>query len=337
MTADIVLDVRHVTTAIPTANGTLYAADDISLQLKRGEVLGLVGESGCGKTTTGLSILRLLRSPAEVIEGEILFQGIDLLQLSEREMRRMRGNHLSMIFQNPLNSLNPTETVRMQIDEILSIHQSLSRKERTERIIELLNLVGIPAPKERQHSFPHELSGGMRQRVLIAIALACNPEVVIADEPTTALDLTVQAQILWLLQDLQRRLGLAMIYITHDLEVAASLCQRIAVMYAGEIVEIGRTDELFQRPRHPYTRALMRVVPSAHWSHKRVDAIPGRPPILIDLDQNACPYAPRCPLASEICLEEAPSLESVSGDKDGEWYVRCWHSDAGETVSDAVK
>lgn len=314
------LSVNGLTVTIPTPRGTVVAAREVGFTLERGRVLGLVGESGCGKTTTGLSILRLLRPPVEVSRGRVRFAGQEIFDLSGEQMRRLRGDRMAMIFQNPLSSLNPTETIGSQIAEALQVHRDLRPADRTARVEELLNLVGIPAPAERRRGYPHEFSGGMRQRAMIAMALANNPDLLIADEPTTALDVTIQAQILWLLKDLQNRLGMAMIYITHDLHVAANVCDEIAVMYGGTIVEQGPTQEIFRRPMHPYARGLMEAIPSAHWRKRRVHAIPGRPPELMT-GMTGCPFAPRCPLATDQCREQdAELVEPTAGHK-----VRCWH------------
>jgi oligopeptide/dipeptide ABC transporter ATP-binding protein len=315
------LSVSGLTTAIPTPRGPLFAARDISFTLARGKVLGLVGESGSGKTTTGLSVLRLLRPPARVAAGAIRFKGQDLLGLAPEAMRRLRGNRMAMIFQNPLSSFNPTESIGAQIAETLQTHQELSAAERRERVEELLNLVGIPSPRERMRSYPHEFSGGMRQRAMIAMALANNPDLLVADEPTTALDVTIQAQILWLLGDLQNRLGMAMIYITHDLHVAANVCDEIAVMYGGMIVEQGPTAELFRNPTHPYTRGLIEAIPSGHWRKQRVQAIPGQPPELT-AGMAGCPFADRCPLVTAECREAVPPMVQMAAARE----TRCWHA-----------
>ncbi len=314
------LVVENMTTSIPTERGTVLATNGVSLNLARGKVLGLVGESGCGKTTTGLSILRLLRPPARVTSGSVIFDGQDLLALSAEQLRRLRGNRLAMIFQNPLSSLNPTETIADQIGEALQVHQSIGAAQRRERVEELLNLVGIPSAKERQHHYPHEFSGGMRQRAMIAMALSNNPDLLVADEPTTALDVTIQAQILWLLRDLQLRLGMAMIYITHDLHVAANVCDEVAVMYGGIIVEQGSDDEIFRNPKHPYTRGLLEAIPTGHWRTRRVHAIPGQPPELI-AGAEGCPFAERCPLVSKKCSQAVPELLSIALTHE----VRCWN------------
>jgi oligopeptide/dipeptide ABC transporter ATP-binding protein len=305
------LDVRGLTTTYRVSRGQeVFAVNDVSLRLEHGRVLGLVGESGCGKTTCGLSILRLIRPPGGVRSGQILFRGEDLTRCGNRRLRQLRGKKMAMVFQNPMNSLNPTERVGVQISELLRTHGKLSRGQCDERIHELLDLVGIPGPERCKNSYPHELSGGMRQRALIAIALALNPEFLVADEPTTAVDVTIQAQILWLLQDLQRRIGMGVLYITHDMLVAASMSHEIAVMYGGFIVEQAPTAEFFESPVHPYTVALINALPQTHWRDKRVNPIPGQPPVATRRPTN-CPFAPRCPLAIQSCFSELPAIEEV--------------------------
>jgi oligopeptide/dipeptide ABC transporter ATP-binding protein len=314
------LDVRGLTATYRVGRyQEIFAVDNVSFHLQPSRVLGLVGESGCGKTTCGLSVLRLVRPPGGIRSGQILFRGEDLALCSKRRLHELRGEKLAMIFQNPMSSLNPTEHVGAQIIEVLRTHRSLPKRECDERVCELLDLVGIPSPERCKDSYPHELSGGMRQRVLIAMALALNPEFLVADEPTTAVDVTIQAQILWLLEDLQQRLGMAMVYITHDLLVAASMCHEIAVMYGGFIVEQAPTGELFEHPAHPYTSALLSAMPQVSWRAKRVEAIPGQPPILVGR-MVSCPFVPRCPLALPSCSEEVPPVEEVAAGH----VVRCF-------------
>jgi oligopeptide transport system ATP-binding protein len=284
-------------------------------------VLGLVGESGCGKSTLGLGLLRLLRWPGKVVGGKALFQGEDLLMLSNARMRTLLGDRLSMIFQNPMNSLNPTEKVGAQIAETLLTHRRLRQKEVRKRCVDLLELVGIPGAKLRIGNFPHEFSGGMRQRVLIALALALEPDLLVADEPTTALDLTVQGQILWLLESIQKRSQMAMIYITHNLAVASSISHRIAVMYAGWIVETARSEDLFNNPTHPYSRGLIASVPKSSWKEQRVVAISGQPPRLT-ANAHGCPFAPRCSRVLPVCREQMPpETEFAPGH-----VVRCFNA-----------
>ncbi|MGQ9681880.1 MAG: ABC transporter ATP-binding protein [Anaerolineae bacterium] len=320
--AEPLLQVCDLAVAYATPRGNAWAVRQASLSLARGEVLGLVGESGCGKSTLGLSLLGLLSWPGRVCGGRILFEGRDLLALDQRELRRLRGERLAMVFQNPMSSLNPTEPIGDQIAEMITAHRPLSRGQLRARCIELLELVGIPAAEKRLRDYPHEFSGGMRQRVLIAIALALDPDLLVADEPTTALDLTVQGQILWLLEDIQRRSGMAMIYITHNLAVAASISDRIAVMYAGLIVEIARAEELFRAALHPYSRALVSSVPQSHWQKQRVEAIPGQPPDPRE-QKPGCPFAPRCPRQTAACWQSMP-LPVVVRDSH---MVRCFHAD----------
>ena len=278
------------------------------------ETLGIVGESGCGKSVTAMSILRLIQEPPGKIAGAIRFEGRNLLEVSEPEMRDIRGNAISMIFQEPMTSLNPVLTVGRQIGETLQLHQGLSSRDAEKRAVEMLVLVGIPAPERRVREYPHQLSGGMRQRVMIAMALACNPKLLIADEPTTALDVTIQAQILDLMRDLKRRLGSAIMLITHDLGVVAEMCQRVVVMYAGRKVEEGAVEEIFARPMHPYTRGLLGSVPKLGSSlvdggRSRLAEITGLVPSLRQKIVG-CPFAGRCPTATELCTRVAPAIET---------------------------
>jgi peptide/nickel transport system ATP-binding protein len=317
------LSLRHLVTAFDTDEGYLRAVDDVSFDVHPGQTLGIVGESGCGKSVTSLSILRLIQSPPGFIErGEALFAGKDLFQLSEREMREIRGNDISMIFQEPMTSLNPVYTVGSQIVEAIRLHERVSRRAAKGRAIELLDLVGIPAPSERVDSYPHTLSGGMRQRAMIAMALACEPRLLIADEPTTALDVTIQAQILDLLRSLQAELGMSIIFISHDLGVMAEFAQEIAVMYAGKIVEHAKTETLFSSPRHPYTRGLLESLPSQRNRGERLPTIPGIVPDLRSLPPG-CRFQDRCRLASPVCRIEEPSLERIERTD-----VACFHAEA---------
>jgi oligopeptide/dipeptide ABC transporter ATP-binding protein len=303
------LSLRHLVTAFETDEGYLRAVDDVSFDVLPGRTLGIVGESGCGKSVTSLSIMRLIPSPPGFIEGgEALFEGRDLLQLRESEMRSLRGNEISMIFQEPMTSLNPVYTVGSQIVEAIRIHQNVSRRAAKARAIELLDLVGIPAPAQRIDSYPHTLSGGMRQRAMIAMALACEPRLLIADEPTTALDVTIQAQILDLLRSLQEELGMSMVFISHDLGVMAEFAHEIAVMYAGKIVEQAETNALFRTPRHPYTRGLLRSLPSVRNRGERLPTIPGIVPDLRTLP-TGCRFQDRCDLVSDVCRADEPTLQ----------------------------
>jgi peptide/nickel transport system ATP-binding protein len=304
-----VLEIRGLRTTFHTGRGTFPAVDGVDLALFPGETLGVVGESGCGKTVTALSVLRLLAEPPAAIEsGEILFEGRDLLRLSPEELRAVRGRRIAMIFQEPMTSLNPVFRVGDQIDEALRVHGAGDRDARRARVIELLGRVGIPAPEERMRDYPHQLSGGMRQRVMIAMALACDPAVLIADEPTTALDVTIQAQILELLRELQRGERMAVLLITHDLGVIAETAQRVAVFYAGRVVESGAVAELFRSPRHPYTHGLLRAVPGAQPAGGRLHVIGGRVPDLADRPAG-CSFRERCDRALPRCATDDPGLQ----------------------------
>jgi oligopeptide/dipeptide ABC transporter ATP-binding protein len=318
-----ILEVKNLKTYFFTEDGVVKSVDGVDFSVKRGEVLGLVGESGCGKSVTSLSIMRLIGSPGRVMEGEIVFDGKDLLKIPEEEMVHIRGNRISMIFQQPQSSLNPVFRVGDQIAEVLDIHQSLGKKAGWDRAIELLRMVGIPDAERRATAFPHELSGGMAQRVMIAMALACVPELLIADEPTTALDVTIQAQILDLMRDLRDKVNSAIIFITHDLGVVAEMCERVAVMYAGQIVEQTDVRSLFAKPLHPYTQGLIGSIPVLGQIKDALDVIPGSVPNLINLPKG-CRFAPRCKSRVEhnleICNGALPSLKPYG---EGHW-VRCW-------------
>jgi oligopeptide/dipeptide ABC transporter ATP-binding protein len=323
MASERLLDIRGLQTHFFTDGGVVRAVDGVDLWVDRREILGVVGESGCGKTMMARSILRIVPKPGRIVGGRIELEGTDLLRLSGPQMRRVRGDAVSMIFQEPMVSLDPVYTVGNQIGEILATHRpSLGRAERRERIIEILRLVGIPSPERRVRSYPHELSGGMRQRVMIAMALVCgNPRLVIADEPTTALDVTIQAQILDLFKRLQQEIGMSVIMITHDLGVVAETANRVAVMYAGSVVEQAGVRELFANPRHPYTRGLIRSLPrKGRDSRKgRLYTITGTVPHLLELDPG-CKFFDRCPHAQEaICRPAEPALEEIGADH----WVRC--------------
>jgi len=306
------LEIRDLQVELATARGALCAVDGVSLQVPRGQTLGIVGESGCGKSLTALSVLRLLRSPpARVARGEVLFEGRDLLALPERELRRIRGNRIAMVFQEPMSSLNPVYTVGAQIAEAVRAHRPVDRRAARARAVEMLRQVGIPAPEERADSYPHQLSGGMRQRVMIAMALSCDPELLIADEPTTALDVTVQAQILELLRGLQRSRRMSMALITHDLGVVAETCDQVSVMYAGRVVERAPVRAIFHHPAHPYTAGLLRSIPrmeAASGERQRLWAIPGSVPAL-GAWPSGCRFRDRCDRATEICARVDPPLE----------------------------
>jgi oligopeptide transport system ATP-binding protein len=300
------LDVVALKTSFYTQLGEVKAVDQVSFQLTAGEATALVGESGCGKSVTALSIMRLLQYPGKIVDGAIFFKGRDLTKLAKEEMRSVRGNEIGMIFQDPMTSLNPVLSIRSQITEGLMLHQKLSGGQATARALEMLRLVGIPDPETRLNQYPHQFSGGMRQRVMIALALACQPQLLIADEPTTALDVTVQAQILELLKELLRKLGTAIILITHDLGVVAGLCQKVIVMYAGKIVETGPLSAIYYEPRHPYTWGLLRSIPSLDRDPKeKLAPIWGQPPDLL-APPNGCGFAPRCPYALRICGSTPP-------------------------------
>ncbi|MBX9591157.1 MAG: ABC transporter ATP-binding protein [Hyphomonadaceae bacterium] len=322
------LEIDGLKTHFFTRDGVVRAVDGVSFSVAPGETLAVVGESGCGKSVTSLSIMRLIASPpGRIVEGRIRFQGADLLALSEREMRDIRGNDISMIFQEPMTSLNPVLTIGRQITETLTLHQGLDRAAAEARAMEMLRLVGIPEPAQRLKQYPHELSGGMRQRVMIAMALACDPKLLIADEPTTALDVTVQAQILDLMRQLKTKTGAAIILITHSLGVVAEMAQRVVVMYGGRKVEEAPVGALFARPRHPYTRALLGSVPRLGSSlagngKDRLAEIPGVVPSLKEAIPG-CIFAPRCAYATARCQEAYPPLEQKA---DGHW-VACWESD----------
>ena len=313
------LDIAGLSTQFTTRSGVVRAVDDLSLTLGTGRVLGLVGESGCGKTITALSILNLVPPPGRIVAGTILFEGRDLLSLPESEMRSIRGARISMIFQEPMTALNPVFTVGNQIGEVLITHQHSTRREAIERSVELLRSVGIPSPEKRVREYPHQLSGGMRQRVMIAMAIACKPSLILADEPTTALDVTIQAHILELLGRIQAEMGMAMVLVTHDLGLIAERAHEVAVMYAGRIVEQAETRGLFADPRHPYTRGLMASIPRPGESRRaRLATIRGTVPRLSDLPPG-CAFQPRCDIRSDQCAAEPGLVEVRPGHK-----VRCW-------------
>jgi peptide/nickel transport system ATP-binding protein len=322
-----VLEVNALKTYFFTRSGAVKAVDGVSFSLARGETLAIVGESGCGKSVTALSLMRLIPDPpGRIVGGSIRLDTIDVLALGDDEMRAMRGRDISMIFQEPMTSLNPVMTIGRQIGEVLKLHQTLTKSELQRKVVELLSLVRIPEAAQRARQYPHQLSGGMRQRVMIAIALACNPKVLIADEPTTALDVTVQAQILELIVDLQKKLGTAVILITHDLGLVAQTAQRVIVMYAGRKVEEAKVEALFASPQHQYTRGLMASLPRLGLlrgetaATNRLQEIPGMVPPLTNLPPG-CAFAPRCPRADERCAAENPPYEEKTA---GHWAA-CWH------------
>jgi oligopeptide transport system ATP-binding protein len=324
------LDIRDLATSFRTEEGTVRAVDGISLTLAPGETLGLVGESGSGKSVANLSILRLIPDPPGRIErGQVLLKGVDLLKLPERDMRDLRGRRVAMVFQDPMTSLNPFLKVSRQLTEVLEVHERLGRSAARERALDMLVQVGIPDAARRFDAYPHQFSGGMRQRVMIAMALLCKPELLLADEPTTALDVTIQAQILELMRGLTRELGTSVILVTHDLGVVAGMAQRVAVMYAGRIVELAPVGPLFAAPRHPYTIGLLRSLPAradAGGRRQRLASIPGRPPNLAQLPPG-CPFAPRCPWAHERCTAERPPLREVAPGQSS----ACWIDDPAAT------
>jgi oligopeptide/dipeptide ABC transporter ATP-binding protein len=332
-TGETLLEVRDLHTSFRTGDGLVRAVTGVDFSVRRGEVLGLVGESGCGKSVTSLSILRLIQPPGLVERGEVVFDGQDLLKLPEPRMREIRGNRISMIFQQPTSALNPVMDLGFQVGEVLETHRNMKRKVARERALELLRMVGIADPERRLKAYPHETSGGMAQRVMIAMALACEPELLIADEPTTALDVTIQAQILDLMRRLQQETGTAIILITHDLGVVAEMADRVAVMYAGEIVEQADTPTLFNDPRHPYTKGLISSIPVVGEIREELAVIPGNVPNLIDLPP-ACRFAPRCVSRVEENVADAtevhPSLRTVGASHD----VRCWmyHDREGRVI-----
>jgi oligopeptide/dipeptide ABC transporter ATP-binding protein len=317
-----VLEVKNLRTSFFTEEGEVRAVDNVSFDVYKGRTLAVVGESGCGKSVTSLSIMRLIPTPpGRVVEGEILYKGRDLLKLPIHEMRKIRGNDISMIFQEPMTSLNPVFTIGNQICEAIALHQNLPRGEIRNKAIEMLKLVGIPSPERRIDDYPHQLSGGMRQRVMIAMALSCDPEVLIADEPTTALDVTIQAQILDLLRELQQRVGMALILITHDLGVVAEMADEVVVMYAGKVVEHAEVRDIFKNPKMPYTRALLDSIPSLN-KGQRLKAIPGIVPNLLQLPKG-CRFQDRCPFVIDACRAAEPDLRVIEADREVPHAIRC--------------
>ncbi len=317
---EYLVDVKNERLSFFTPAGEVKALNDVSIRLKEGEVLGIVGESGSGKSVTAYSLMGLTAHPGKLLGGELHFNGHQVETLSEKEIRKIRGNEISIIFQDPMTSLNPVYTIGNQITEVIRLHTDKTKQQAKERARELLELVGINEPEKRLKQYPHELSGGMRQRVMIAIALACEPKLLIADEPTTALDVTIQAQILELMMELKDKLGMAIIMITHDLGVVASMCERIAVMYAGRIIEYGTTDDIFYHPKHEYTKGLIRSIPRLDTKeHERLVPIEGTPVDMLN-PPAGCPFAPRCDAAMRICLREMPPVTTF-GDVH---YTQCW-------------
>ncbi|MDQ7794702.1 MAG: ABC transporter ATP-binding protein [bacterium] len=320
MTVSRLLELDKLKTYFYTEEGVVLAVDGVSFHIERGETLGVVGESGCGKSVTALSILRLVPNPpGRIIGGDILFEGQSILRKTEAQMRDLRGNDIAMIFQEPMTSLNPVYTCGEQIAEAIELHQGLRKREALEKAVDMLKLVGIPGPERRVREYPHQLSGGMRQRVMIAMALSCNPKLLMADEPTTALDVTIQAQILELMKDLKQELGMAIMLITHDLGVIAEMAKRVVVMYAGKVVEEADVAGLFRKPLHPYTEGLLSSIPRLNRPQGRLHVITGQVPNPVNLPPG-CRFHPRCPYTEDICLQREPELVDTGGGR----LVSCW-------------
>ncbi|MGE3851156.1 MAG: ABC transporter ATP-binding protein [Planctomycetota bacterium] len=337
---NVVLDVDNLACHFHTGEGTVKAVDGVSLRLHEREILGIVGESGSGKSVTQLAMMGLIpKPPGEIVSGTAKFLGQDLLTLGPRELRKLRGNRISMIFQDPMTSLNPFMRISRQLEEVLEVHTDMTAAQRRERCLELLRAVGLPDPERRYRSWPHEFSGGMRQRVMIAMALLCNPALLVADEPTTALDVTIQAQILQLIRKLRDEFGTSVVFITHDLGVVAGITDRVLVMYAGRVMERADTATLYARPTHPYTIGLLRSVPrldrpagSANGADARLIPIPGLPPDPARLPAG-CPFAPRCPFATDQCRAEFPERKVYAEHDGGEHEVFCWRADEIRAMS----
>ena len=320
-TPNVVLRVNNIVTKFKTSEGTVHAVNGVSFDVREGELLGVVGESGCGNTVTMMSLVKLLpMPPGEIVQGSAIFEDNDLIQSDMRMLQSVRGGSIGFIFQDPMTSLNPVLTVGYQLTEALRLHKHVSKTAARQRAVELLDLVGIPMAKERLNDYPRQFSGGMRHRVMIAIALSCNPKLLIADEPTTALDVTIQAQILDLIKTLRRELGMAIVWVTHDLGVVANLADRVMVMYSGFVVERADVKKLYGAPKHPYTRALLRTLPDMEGERaQRLESIEGQPPDLLHMP-DSCPFAPRCAFAFDRCTTENPSLKFASEDHE----VACW-------------
>lgn len=325
------LEVNNLRTSFFTDAGEVKAVDGISFFLDHGKVLGIVGESGSGKSVTAYSIMQILAPTGKIVGGSVKFDGKELVGASEKTLRSIRGNKISIIFQDPMTSLNPTYTVGHQITEVILLHTKRNRREADARALEMLQLVNVNEPEKRMKQYPYELSGGMRQRVMIAMALACEPDILIADEPTTALDVTIQAQILELMRDLQKKLGMAIIMITHDLGVVAQMCDEVVVMYAGSICEQGTADEIFYHPRHEYTKGLMRSIPTADNNGQRLQPITGTPIDLLNMPKG-CPFAPRCEKAMKICLEQRAERMQINADH----CAGCWMNVKEQLESGAI-
>ena len=327
---DTLLEVKNLRTRYNTEDGVIYPVDDVSFRVKKGQTLGIVGESGCGKSQTALSIMRLIQKPGLIESGEILFKGENLAQKTDVEMRKILGNQMAMIFQEPMTSLNPVFTVGNQVEESIRLHKKdLTPQQVKERAVEMLRLVGIPAPEKRYGEYPHQLSGGMRQRVMIAMAMSCTPQLLIADEPTTALDVTIQAQILDLMRKVQKEFEAGMILITHDLGVVAEMCQDVLVMYAGKVIEYGTVEDIFYRPKHPYTKGLLNSIPHFETGNrlKTLQTIPGLVPSLFKLPKG-CRFQDRCTFISDNCRSSEPKLENLRGSH----RVACFNADATSTT-----
>jgi len=319
----VLLDVKHLQTRFKSRKKYIYAVNDVSFQVQQGEALGVVGESGCGKSVTMLSLLKLLPPAARIEQGQAIFNGDDLLRMNSEQLRKVRGAQIGMIFQDPMSSLNPVINIGTQLSEPLRAHLKMSKAEAWERSVQLLDMVGIPDPRARLNDYPHQLSGGMRQRVMIAMGLACKPKILIADEPTTALDVTIQAQIVDLVKDLREELHTTIIWITHDLSLIAGLVDRIMVMYAGYVVEEALVDDLYNDPRHPYTIGLFGSLPDLGGQQQRLTTIGGAPPNLEDIP-TFCPFVPRCKYAIDKCKTENPPLRPVPGSSKSHHSIACW-------------
>jgi oligopeptide/dipeptide ABC transporter ATP-binding protein len=318
MTTENQLEVKDLRVSFHNRKSSVSIVEQVSFSVKKGETLCIVGESGCGKSITSLAVMGLLPKNGEISSGEIVFEGEDLVGKSMKEMSRIRGNDISIIFQEPMTSLNPVYTIGKQVAEVVRVHQKVGTRQAMRRAVEMLNLVGIPSPEKRARDYPHQLSGGMRQRVMIAMALACDPKLLIADEPTTALDVTIQAQILELMNDLKARLGMSIIMITHDLGVVSEMADRVLVMYAGKVVEYSDVGELFEHPKHPYTRGLIEAIPKLEEEKEELSIIKGTVPTPEEMP-GGCRFATRCPFAEDLCRREAPELYGEAGH-----LVSCW-------------
>jgi len=317
-----ILQVKNLKTYFFTENGIVKAVDGVDFEIYQGETLGLVGESGCGKSVTAFSIVKLLDYPGKIVDGQVFFRGEDLLKKNEKQMRQIRGKDISLIFQEPMTSLNPVFTIGFQVTEALKVHYKINKQKAQKKAVQLLEKVGIPIPEQRINEYPHQLSGGMRQRAMIAMALACDPVLLIADEPTTSLDVTIQAQILELMKKLLKEFNSSLIMITHDLGVIAEVADRIAVMYAGKIVEYTDTRSIFYNPLHPYTYGLLTSIPRLDMDIEKLDSIPGLVPDPLHFPEG-CKFHPRCPFATAKCQKEEPLLKEV----ENKHLVRCWHSE----------